>query len=68
MRQPCQLPRIMFEDECVWWHLPLLAVAAISLAVAAGLVATRYGRRHKAREAREAGGATGVSGLEGVRV
>ncbi|CAE7896763.1 BGLU42 [Symbiodinium necroappetens] len=33
----CNFPLLAFEDGCIWWHLPLIAVGVASLMVALGL-------------------------------
>eukprot|EP00435_Cladocopium_sp_Y103_P045738 s2091_g13.t1 len=37
----CDLPLILVDNECVWWHLPLAAIALSALAIAAHLLFRR---------------------------
>ncbi|CAE7488453.1 unnamed protein product [Symbiodinium natans] len=41
----CHLPLMVVDNQCAWWHLPLLAVGIASAVVAARLVAARVRAR-----------------------
>lgn len=51
---PCSFPRLLHNEHCIWWHLPLCAVA-IGLCLVAGRSTTASVLRAKAKKlAREA--------------
>ena len=44
----CGLPHVVFQDECIWWHLPLIALGVVIVMVCLNLVAMyRRARRTK---------------------
>ena len=47
-----RFPRLLHEDECIWWHLPLVAVGVASLLVAASFVfaAVRRAKHQRLRK------------------
>ena len=45
----CHFPLLLFEDGCIWWHLPLIAVGVASLMVALGLFCSHRRSRKKAK-------------------
>ena len=47
--EECPLPRLLFEDRCIWWHLPLIALGVAAFMVALRFVAVRRQVRKKAR-------------------
>ena len=50
----CSFPLLGLEDGCVWWHLPLAAIAFVSLAVLLSMLARRVvDRRRKTLDAAE---------------
>eukprot|EP00913_Durusdinium_trenchii_P019187 g18032.t1 len=44
--QVCQPPLLMVDDTCIWWHMPLIALALVALFLAIQLVAKRVRKRH----------------------
>ena len=34
----CGFPMIVYQEECIWWHLPLIAFALVCFLVAAGFM------------------------------
>ena len=43
----CSFPFLGLQDGCVWWHLPLAAIALVSLAVLLSMLARRLVRRRR---------------------
>lgn len=38
--------RTQVDDTCIWWHMPLIALALVALFLAIQLVAKRVRKRH----------------------
>ena len=45
----CGFPRIVHEEDCIWWHLPLVAVGAACLLVSGLLFAVHKRARRSAK-------------------
>ena len=43
----CSFPLLRLEDGCIWWHLPLAAIAFVSLAVLLSMLARRLVDRRR---------------------
>ena len=43
----CSFPLLGLEDGCIWWHLPLVAIAFVSLAVLLSMLACRVVERRR---------------------
>ena len=43
----CSFPLLLLEDGCIWWHLPLAAIALVSLVVLLSMLARRLVRRRR---------------------
>ena len=50
--ETCAWPLILYQNVCIWWHLPALAFAVVCFLVAAGLLRMSLVRWKKRRKAR----------------
>ena len=54
--EPCALPLLLYDNQCLWWHLPLITVGFVSTVVATHIwiVCRRKRRAKQTQEAMDA--------------
>ena len=56
----CKLPKLLWAEKCVWWHLPLIPIGAIALLLSLCLILSHVKKRHQKEQARVCADQTAV--------
>lgn len=43
--ETCSFPLVLYEDGCIWWHIPLIALGCVLVAVCIRTTAEGWGKR-----------------------
>ena len=60
--ETCSFPMLLYEDGCIWWHIPLIALGCVLVAVCIRTMAGGWSK-HKVKKKMKKQAANGSNGF-----